>query len=276
MPNERWNEILTNVGNNIPSTISGLNRFPMELKRKIYSRLIPKPILDRFDIPEDFVDQGGNDLLNLVCDSGSPFAELALFHRYGFQDPIVYGQVTDTINGQIHIMLYVINDPMSQRFDVDRLPDGTPTEFGILHRNIAAEIAAMRSGLAPGQIRSGLRMLNHAIEAFESFAVIMSHDKFFAEPLYYHNAVILERAGFAYLKGKRLMEWIDRGFAKNGELSLKLDGSNPFRMPEAANGMRLRSWALHDGVMEQNFRDVTMYRNVGKDAGIKTTSDINW
>lgn len=276
MPNERWSEILTNVGENFPSTISGINRFPMELKRRIYSHLIPKPIINHLNVPPDFIDHHGNDLLNLKCDSGSPIAEMSLYHKFGFQDPIVYGQVTDTINGQIHIMLYVINDPESKRFDVDRLPDGTITEFGILHRNVNAEIAAMQAGLAPGQVRSGLRMLKYAIKSFDDFTTMIGHDKFFAEPLYYHNAVILERAGFAYLKGKRLMEWIDHNFAKNGDFIEKLDGSTPFRMPKAANSIRLRSWALHDGIMEQNFINVTMYRMIGKNAGIKTTSDIDW
>jgi len=53
--------------------------------------------------------------------------EMILRHEPGFPDPLLYGHLTDTLNGQIHILLYILNDPASPRFDVDRLPDGTAT-----------------------------------------------------------------------------------------------------------------------------------------------------
>jgi hypothetical protein len=34
-----------------PSTIGGINRLPEEEKRKIYSRVIPTQLLDRFNLP---------------------------------------------------------------------------------------------------------------------------------------------------------------------------------------------------------------------------------
>jgi hypothetical protein len=260
----------------IPTTISGINQLPIEIKRQVYLRLIPAPIFKIFDLSENLIDEQGHDLVYLSADVGSPVAELSLFHQYGFPDPVVYGQITDTVNGQIHIMLYVINNPNSPRFDVDRLPDGTLTSFGILERNIPAELAAMQAGLAPGQIRAGLRLLESAIVSFEEFSLLLGHDRFFSEPLYYHNAVILERDGFAYLKGRSLMEQIETGFSNGGDLRKKLDGSNPFRMAQAAQSIRLRSWALHDGIMESPFMGVTMYKIVGKDAHIRTSADIDW
>jgi hypothetical protein len=272
----KWNDIFADENERLPSTVGGINDLPMEVKREIYSRLIPAPIFALFQLPEDLIDPAGRDLMHLKCAPGTSTAEMSLFHQFGFQDPVVYGQITDTIYGQIHILLYVINDPYSPRFDIDRLPDGQPTDFGISRRNIPEEIAALQAGLAPGQIRSGLRMLREANRAFEEFSLWLGHDRFFAEPLYYHNAVIFERAGFAYLKGRRLMENIDAGFAPSGELTGRLDGSTAFRMPGAEKSIRLRSWALHDGIMDSFFTDVTMYKVIGKHAGIQTTLDIDW
>ena len=124
--------------------------------------------------------------------------ELALFHEADFPDPVLYGHLTDTVNGQVHVLLYVLNDPESPRFDVDKMPDGRPTKFGTLMRNIQAERAALEAGLAPGQVRRGPRLLNPAIIAFEKFVESLGHDMYFIEPLYYHNAVIFERYGFNY------------------------------------------------------------------------------
>jgi hypothetical protein len=180
------------------------------------------------------------------------------------------------MNGQIHVLLYILNDPASPRFDVDRMPDGSPTKFGILKRNLEAEQAAMNAGLSPGQVRKGLRLLQPATVAFEQFVTSLGHDIYFVEPLYYHNAVIFERYGFAYQMGKRQMERIHAGFQKGGELCQKLDNSNPFRSSTAANSIRLRSWAIHDGVLGEPFTNVTMYKRIGKSANIDTTPGCTW
>jgi hypothetical protein len=176
----------------------------------------------------------------------------------------------------IHVLLYILNDPDSPRFDVDKMPDGSATKFGTLKRNLEAEKAALEAGLAPGQVRRGLRMLRPATTAFEEFITDLGHDIYYIEPLYYHNAVIFERYGFAYQMGKRRMEAIQAGFQEGGELSQKLDGSNPFRSPEAANSIRLRSWAIHDGILGEPFTNVTMYKHVGKSANIDTTPGCEW
>ncbi len=144
------------------------------------------------------------------------------------------------------------------------------TRFGTLKRNLDAETAALQAGLAPGQIRRGLRLLSQAIATFEQFISSLGHDLYFVEPLYYHNAVIFERYGFAYQVGRRLMERIEAGFAPGGDLRPRLDGSTPFRTPAAAHSIRLRSWAIHDGILGEPFTNVTMYKRVGKTAGVST------
>jgi len=258
-----------------PSTIGGINRLPDEEKREIYSQVIPPQLLDRFNLPA--VDSMRlQSFLKFDYESGSTDVEMSLYHELRFPDPILYGHLTDTMNGQIHVLLYILNDPDSPRFGVDQMPDGRKTRFGTRMRNLKAEQAAMEAGLAPGQVRSGLRMLSDAIASFEKFIESLGHDIYFVEPLYYHNAVIFERYGLAYQMGRRRMEAYHAGFSEGGEYVPLLNGSSPFRKPEAVKSIRLRSWAIHDGILGEPFTDVTMYKRIGKSAGINTTPGCDW
>jgi hypothetical protein len=256
-----------------PSTIGGINKLPEHEKRTIYGRYIPKELIEKFNLPDPIQN---HELLKFRFATGSSDVEMMLYHQAGFQDPILYAHLADTMNGQIHVLLYILNDPASPRFDVDRMPDGSATRFGTLQRNLEAESAAMREGLSPGQVRHGLRLLRSAMDAFEGFVTSLGHDMYYVEPLYYHNAVIFERYGFNYQVGKRQMDRIQAGFQEGGELCQKLDNSNPFRSSEAANSIRLRSWAIHDGVLGEPFTNVTMYKRVGKSAGVNTTPGCRW
>jgi len=258
-----------------PSTIGGINLLPEPEKRAIYTKYIPQALLDKYHMPP-LSSATGYNLLQFRFASGSTDVEMRLYHELDFPDPVMYAHMTDTMNGQIHILLYVLNDPDSPRYDVDRMSDGTPTQFGTLQRNVEAETKACEAGLAPGQVRSGLRMLGQAVEAFEGFVTALGHDMYFVEPLYYHNAVIFERYGFSYQVGKRLMGSINAGFQPGGDLQAKLDGSSVFRMPAAAESIRKRSWAIHDGILGEPFTNVTMYKRVGKTAGVNTTQDCKW
>lgn len=264
------------MGSKTTSSIREINNLSDYEKREIYTRLIPHEIIDRFQLSPYFVDSSGNDLLNLHCLPGSSAVEIALRHEYNFRDPLLYGHMIDTVNGQVHVLLYILNDPYSLRFDIDTLPDGTSTYFGTNSRNIEAEIAAMNYGLSPGQIRRGLRLLGQAILAFERFIKSIGHNLYFAEPLYYHNAVLFEHYGFLYERGRRLMERIQAGFQAGGDLLPKLDASTPFRTPEAANSIRLRSWALHDGLLGELYNGVTMYKRIGQNAGVSTCFGCEW
>jgi hypothetical protein len=255
------------------STIGSLNKLSEDEKRAIYARYIPRELIQRFDLPELTTHP---ELLQFRFAEGSSNVEMRLYHQAGFQDPVLYAHLADTLNGQIHVLLYILNDPASKRFDVDRMPDGSPTRFGTLKRNLEEEWAAMEYGLAPGQVRRGLRLLQPATVAFEEFIAGLGHDMYFVEPLYYHNAVIFERYGFAYQVGKRLMESIHAGFQADGELCQQLDDSTPFRAPRSADSIRLRSWAIHDGILGKPFTNVTMYKRIGKSANLSTTPGCTW
>lgn len=256
-----------------PSTIGGINRLPEPEKREIYARYIPSELIEKFALHDLAHNQ---TLLQFRFAPGSSDVEMMLYHEAGFPDPILYAHLADNINGQIHVLLYILNDPESPRFNVDKMPDGSPTQFGIRRRNLEAELAALKAGLSPGQVRHGLRALRQAMSAFEVFVSGLGHDLYFVEPLYYHNAVIFERYGFSYQMGRRRMNEIQAGFEAGGALRQRLDEANPFRSPQAADSIRLRSWAIHDGILGEPFTNVTMYKRVGVSANINTTAECKW
>jgi hypothetical protein len=104
----------------------------------------------------------------------------------------------------------------------------------------------------------------------------LGHELYFVEPLYYHVALVFERYGFSYQMGRRLMQRIESGFSGSGDLRARLDGSSPFRQAGAEASIRLRSWAIHDGLMGEPFTDVTMYKRVGKVANEDTAPGCKW
>lgn len=258
-----------------PTSIASINRLPAHEKRDTYLRLVPRELLSVFHLSPFLFDKDGNDLYQIIAPDGSTSAEISLFHHKDCEDPVLYGHLTDTMNGQIHILLYIMNDPASKRFDVDKMPDGTPTQFGTMQRHLAAEEAALQAGLLPGQIRRGLHLMGKATIAFEEFICSLGHDRYFVEPLYYHNALIFERYGLTYQSGRKRMEDIHAGFSEDGELTKRLDGSQ-FQRKDANQSIRLRSWAIHDGILGEPFTDVTMYKIIDKPAGINTAPDVNW
>lgn len=265
------------MGNGGAHSVSGLNNLP-ESERLDYARLlIPPALFERYGInPQTFCDSQGRLLLTWAGAPGAISVELSLYHQHGAPDPLMYFHLADTISQQIHVLLAVINDPAGPRFDVDRMPDGSKTHFGVFKRNVEAEIGAMRAGLAPGQIRRGLRMLATATESFESFIKTLGHEMYFVEPLFYHNAVNFERNGFAYQQGRRWMQSLNTRFSDGRDLLLRLDGSTPFRQPQAARSIRGRSWAIHDNILGEPYTGVTMYKRIGQSAGLSTFPDGVW
>ncbi len=256
-------------------SIAAINRLTESEKREVYLRLVPPELLQHFNLSPFLVDKEGRDLFIIKGSPGDSSVELFLYHQHGFEDPVVYGHLSETVNGQIHVLLYIMNDPSAPRFNVDRMPDGAPTKFGTATRNLEAEQAALQAGLLPGQVRKGLKMLGNGRESFEVFARSLGQTVYFVEPLYYHNAIIFEHYGFAYQSGRTLMERIHSGFSPNGDLISKLDGS-PFRVTQAGQSIRLRSWAIHDGILGEPFDHVTMYKTVGKTATVDTAPGLKW
>ncbi len=258
-------------------SVAVLNALPEGDRFQFVRLLIPPALFERYGInSETFCDSQGRLLLKWVGAPGATSVELSLVHQHDAPDPLMYFHLADTISQQIHVLLAVINDPAGPRFDVDRMPSGSKTHFGVFERNVEAEIGAMKAGLAPGQIRRGLRLLGAATDSFESFIKALGHEMYFVEPLFYHNAVIFERNGFAYQQGRRWMQSLNTRFSVGGDLPPKLNGSTPFRQADAARSIRGRSWAIHDNILGEPYTGVTMYKRIGQNAGLSTFPEGVW
>ena len=252
-------------------SIRQVNNLPPETKEAIYRHLLPCQVLSRYGIdPETLCDAQGNRLVTFTCPEGSRVVEIDVRPRVNFADPLLYLQMADTRLNQIEVMLFIVNDPDSERFETDRDWQGERTKFGTFKRNIPEEIRAMKAGLAPGQVRRGLRLSRVLISLFEEFVQRLGHDYYLMEPLAYHNAILLERLGCNYVQGLRRMQWIHVNFQPGGLLHERLDGSTPFRQPDAWRTVRGRSWAIHDGILGEPWHGIRMYKRVGQHAGVDT------
>ena len=255
-------------------SLSRLNELPEPDKEALYRRLLPPELLQRYGIgPDSLRDKLGNRLATITFPAGSSAVEIDVRPEVNFPDPLLYLELADTRLGQIEVVLFIVNDPAGERFETDRDWRGERTKFGMVRRNIPAEVRAMEAGLAPGQVRRGLRMTRTLLPLLEEFMLGLCHDYYLMQPLAYHNAVVFEGLGFNYVQGLRRMQWIDEAFRPGGELHQALDGSTPFRQPDAWRTVRGRSWAIHDGVLGEPWSGIRMYKQVGKAAGINTFPD---
>ena len=259
-----------------PSSIREINDLPPETKHAVYATLIPDWVYTRFDIDRAGYNAQGQQAIYFRCPEGSSAVEISVYHHVAADDPVLYLHLGDTFNAQLIVLLMVVNDPDAPRFHIDVDEEGNSTLLGTNGRNIPEEVRAMQAGLAPGQVRRGLRVFRTAIPIFERFVARMGHDIFFAEPLFYHNAIILERYGFAYSRGLQKMQAIHADFQPGGKLHKLLDGSTPFRRPDAWRTITGRSWAIHDGIMDAPLSGLQMYKRVGVDAGVCTFPNARW
>ncbi len=248
-----------------------INELPDPIKEGIYRHLLPMPLLEAYGIdPDGLCDAQGNRLVEFTCPAGSRMVEVDVRPEWGFPDPLLYLEMADNRLNQIEVMLFLVNDPNAERFDTDRDWRGERTKFGTFRRNIPEEIRAMEAGLAPGQVRQGLRLSRILIPLFEEFVSRLGHDYYLMEPLTYHTAILFERLGCNYVQGLRRMQWINWAFQPGGSLHEALDGSTPFRHPSAWQTVRGRSWAIHDGILGEPWHSIKMYKRVGQQAGVDT------
>lgn len=259
-----------------PNSIREVNQLPPNERDAIYRTLLPEWVFSQYGVDPDTLTVAGQRVVQFRAPNGSRAVEIIVRRRADDLDPMLYLNMADTFSQQILVLLVVINDPDAPRFNIDIDAEGNSTQFGTISRNIAAELGAMQAGLAPGQIRAGLRVFKQIVPLFETFVRRMGHDMFLIEPLAYHNAIIFERYGFNYMRGLQEMQRIQREFQPGGELHRRLLPEKPFRQPDAWKRIRGRSWAIHDGILSHPFTGFQMYKLLGKNAGINTFPESEW
>jgi hypothetical protein len=259
-----------------PTSIRGVNDLPDAEKIAIYKTLLPEWLFTNYGVDRETMTVDGQKVVYFRCPRGSRAMEMSARRQVTDVDPLLYLNMADTFNNQLLVLLVVVNDLDSPRFNTDVDEHGNPTQLGTTSRNIPAELAAMKAGLAPGQIYRGLRTFKQSVPLFEEFVRRLGHDLFLIEPLAYHNAIVFERYGFNYLRGYQEMVRINEEFQPGGELYRKLSPDKPFRSPDAYKTVRGRSWAIHDGILGHPFTGFQMYKRIGVHAGINTFPNAQW
>ncbi|MCA1795950.1 MAG: hypothetical protein ABR516_03250 [Desulfuromonadaceae bacterium] len=251
-----------------------INELPQADKEAIYARIVPEIIFTCFGFDrETLMAPQGTHKIEIIAPKGLGLLRLAVKRDPSDIDSLFFVEVADTQFSQVELSFCLINDPDAPRFNIDQDTHGRENSFGTLRRNIDEEIKAMRAGLSPYQVRCGLKTFKNFFRRFERFVASLGVDIIMAEPLSYSNAIRYENYGFDYTTGKQLMHWINAEFQRGGILYHRLDGSTPFRQPEMAFTVRGRSWAIHDGILNQPWDNIKIYKSVGCDAGVNTFPD---
>jgi hypothetical protein len=250
-----------------------INALPGPARERCYLSLVPPSLVQRLGLdPVAFTDPQGRVAAKVEAPAGQAWMRLTVKHRLDAPDPVLYLRLDESRYGHLQITWIILNDPDGPRFGLDLDDEGKVTELGARSRNLREEESAMRAGLAPGQIRPGLRMLQPMLERIEAFAARLGKAALLLEAFFYHNALLYERHGFGYLAGQDRMEAIHRAFLPGGKLDARLDGSTPFRRPGAGNTVRGRSWAIHDGILR--WWPPVMYRPMGERLNVCTAPGV--
>jgi hypothetical protein len=231
-------------------------------KEAIYRSLLPARVLR--------LVEEHHGAVSIIAPERLRFVRLDVRLKGDERDPVFFLELCDTHHRQMELSFCHISDPTAPRFDVDLNDEGKDNLFATLGRNLPEERRAMEAGLFPNQTRRGLRLFGEFLPLLERFTDALGMELIVAEPLTYDNAIRYEKYGFDYVVGKRMMQEIDAGFAPGGMLFKRLDGSTPFRRPGMEKSVLGRSWAIHDGIMDDPWDGVTIYKTVGAHAGVDT------
>lgn len=261
-----------------------LNQLPLREKEEVYGLLVPPSLFTRFGISrETGLNRLGERVLTIECPERGAEASVEVKTRPPDRDAIFYIEVSDSRDlVQLDWDFIMINDPAAPRFDTDLTSDGQDRWLHWDSRNLPEEAKALAAGLAPGQVRKGLGMTRELMGRLDCFCQALGQKSIFLEALFYHNAVLYERHGFRYFEGEPQMRRIHELFQPGGKLAKLLDGST-FRRPEFARTVRGRTWAIHDGILNEVEDEILepwtppkMYRMVGKRFKVNTFPGAKW
>ena len=254
--------------------LAEINVLPPGVREEVYLRLVPDRLLAILALERHILrSESRSPLVRITAPDEASWARVELRTAADDRDPALLIDVGTSAFGVPELSLVQINDPRSPRFAIDRDEDGLDTLLGTVRRNQAEERRAMAAGLAPGQVRRGLRMLGAVLEAMDDFCRLLGQEFYLVEPLFYHSAILYERRGCGYFLGRDRMEAIHQGFEPGGELHRRLDDSSPFRRGGLEGTARGRSWASHDGVLDGPWDGVKMFRAPDAPAGVSTFPD---
>jgi hypothetical protein len=250
-------------------SFSQINMRGKEVMEETYGRLVPDEIYSYFSIDRKTFENPKGEKVVSIC-APTPLSVVIEVRLHPYELDTIFNLNLDTTpNNQIEIVYVSVSNPFSERFDVDKDEGGNSIVFGTSKRNRAEEERAMRAGLAPGQVRQGLKLLSRFLPQAEIFFASMGYMIAVMNPLAYHDAILFEKYGCGYLSGKDFMVSINEGFSEGGEFYDKLDNS-AFRKKGQEKTVRGRSWAIYDGILGNPFKDIKMYRQAFQSCEVST------
>lgn len=255
-----------------PLGIRTINALAYDAKQRFYRTLVPPELLGRLGI-NPILWRGSGYTVELFAEPDSGKVSISINNPADAQDQYFVLELQDNATNGIDLNLILLNDPSAEKFGIEFDSEGKQTQWGTITRNLAEEERAMHAGLAPAQVRAGMGFSREVLNQLDVFLALCARQAVSLEPLTYVSAVLFEKRGFAYVRGHKLMDDIHREFQPGGKLHAALDGSTPFRQPEAWQTVRGRAWAIQDGVLDaidERWRDLRMIKVVGKHAGVET------
>ncbi|MDF1553617.1 MAG: hypothetical protein P1P84_11175 [Deferrisomatales bacterium] len=259
------------------TSIAGLLDGPVEEMARHLDLLVPDALRRLFGLPEP--GRWGNQAAGVHRWSPGPrpgTLRVEVWPAPEGEDPALALDLADHQFGKLEAAWIALNDVEQPRYDLDRDARGGPIPLGSIERNLAEERRALADGLAPNQVRPGLRMFRPLIRCLEEFAVCLGADTLNVVPLAYHNAIQYERYGFTYASEEVELEEIHRRFQPGGDLRARMDGSTPFRLPAMGGTVRGRSWAIHDGILGRRWVPPPMYKFTERDFHTCTFPGAVW
>ena len=260
-------------------SIAKLNRLPKDERDRFYLNLVPRSIFEQFEIdPKTLLNKYGERVVRGIFPPDENFGCIEVLHRMGDKDCIFSCQISlESFMESLHLDFLIINDPFSERFQVDVDEEGRDTLYGARSRNLPEEKRAMEAGLAPGMVRQGLRLMRESTQRLDVFMESLGLKSITTDAFFYHNAILWEKYGFTYFRGKKEMDKIHKEFQPGGLLFEKLDDSTSFRRKGMEKTIRGRSWAIYDWIYEDVFDEEwespIMYKIQGKGFQVNTFPD---
>jgi hypothetical protein len=257
-------------------SIAKINRLQKEERDRIYLLLVPPSIFEMFQIDHKTLKNPfGERVVRGIFPPDENFGCIEVLHRAEDKDCLFSSQVSlETFMQSLHLDFLIINHPVSERFNVDMDESGRDTLFGTRSRNIPEEIKAMEAGLAPGMVRKGLGLMREFVSCLDTFMEALGLKTITNRCLFYHNAMLWEKYGFTYFKGKKVMERVQQEFEPGGLLYEKMDNSTPFRRRGMEKTIRGRSWAIYDGVfldaLDEEWESPVMYKTLHQEFHVNT------
>jgi hypothetical protein len=251
------------------TSIAELNALPFAVRANLYLRLVPDALLTMFDVDRRALLEA-DGRVRITAPDHAPWGRIELRTAAEDRDPVLLVDVGMSAFAVPELSLVQINDPRAPRYSIDRDEDGQDTLLGTAGRNLAEERRALDAGLAPGQVRRGLRMLGEVLTAMDAFCQLLGREFYLVEPLFYHSAILYERRGCDYFIGRDRMEAIHAEFQSGEALWRRLDDSTVFRRRGGESSVRLRSWAIHDGILGEPWDGVKMFRVPDAPARVST------